>query len=117
MEFSQLHRILGELEPGLSLTVPKDWISLNIESADDTERDLKTIELVTEQACTWEQGSRRPRIDVYQAPRCQCLAVDECECESKKWNGFPRGIASSARILPTEFEMSDQETQAVEFEA
>jgi hypothetical protein len=55
MEIGQLRRILDELEPGMSLTVPKDWVQLNVEGADETERDLKTIEMVLEHGCAWER--------------------------------------------------------------
>ena len=56
MELRQLRRILDELEPGLSLSVPRDWTSLNIEGADEAERDLNTLELVLEHSCTWERN-------------------------------------------------------------
>lgn len=39
----------------MSLTVPKDWIGLNVEGEDQNERDLKTIEMVLEHACTWQR--------------------------------------------------------------
>ena len=55
MELSEMRAILAQLEPGMSLSVPKDWVSLNVEGADETERDLKTIELVLEHGCTWER--------------------------------------------------------------
>lgn len=55
MEFTELSSILDQLEPGMALTVPKDWVRLNVQGADDTERDLKTIELVLEHGCTWER--------------------------------------------------------------
>jgi len=55
VELAQLRRILDELEPGMSLTVPGDWIGLNIEGSDETERDLKTIQLVLDHGCTWER--------------------------------------------------------------
>ena len=55
MELSEMCAILAQLEPGMSLSVPKDWVSLNVEGADETERDLKTIELVLEHGCTWER--------------------------------------------------------------
>jgi hypothetical protein len=61
MELRQLRRILDELEPGMSLTVPRDWTSLNVDGADEAERDLKTIELVLEHSCTWE---RDPEADI-----------------------------------------------------
>lgn len=55
MELSELQTILDQLEPGMSLSIPKDWVSLNVQGADETERDLKTIELVLEHGCTWER--------------------------------------------------------------
>lgn len=55
MELSELRVILDQLEPGMSLTVPKDWIGLNVGGADETQRDLNTIELVLEHGCTWER--------------------------------------------------------------
>jgi hypothetical protein len=61
VELTQLRRILDELEPGMALTVPKDWIGLNIQGADETERDLTTIQLVLDHGCTWE---RDPSVQV-----------------------------------------------------
>ena len=55
MELSELQAVLNLLEPGMSLSVPKDWVGLNMQGADETERDLKTIELVLELGCTWER--------------------------------------------------------------
>lgn len=55
MELSELRGILDRLEPGMSISVPKDWIGLNVEGADETQRDLNTIELVLEHGCTWER--------------------------------------------------------------
>lgn len=55
MELSELRSILDQLEPGMTLSVPKDWVRLNVQGADETDRDLKTIELVLEHDCTWER--------------------------------------------------------------
>jgi hypothetical protein len=55
MELSELQAMLDQLEPGMSLSVPKDWVHLNVPGADETERDLKTIELVLAHGCTWER--------------------------------------------------------------
>jgi len=55
MELGDLQRILTEMEPGMSLVVPMDWVSLNIEGKSETERDLTTIELATSHDCTWER--------------------------------------------------------------
>jgi hypothetical protein len=55
MELSELQLILDQLEPGMSISVPKDWISLHVEGVDETERDLNTIEFVLERGCTWER--------------------------------------------------------------
>ncbi len=56
MELSQLCVILDQLEPGMSLSVPKDWITLNVQGTDENERDLKTIETVLDHGCTWERN-------------------------------------------------------------
>jgi hypothetical protein len=55
MDLDQLHRMLDELEPGMSMTIPKDWVSANVSGGDETERDLATIELVLACNCTWER--------------------------------------------------------------
>jgi hypothetical protein len=55
MELTHLCRILEDLEPGMSITIPKDWFSLNVEGTDETTRDVKTIELVLGYNCTWAQ--------------------------------------------------------------
>lgn len=55
MDFDQLRRILDELEPGMSVTLPKDWITSAVPGADETERDVNTIEFVLEHNCTWER--------------------------------------------------------------
>jgi hypothetical protein len=57
MELSDLHLILDKLEPGMSISVPKDWISLHVEGGDETQRDLNTIEFVLERGCTWERDA------------------------------------------------------------
>jgi hypothetical protein len=56
MDLNQFCRILDELEPGMSIVVPRDWVGFNIEGADQTDRDMKTIELVLDHGCTWEQN-------------------------------------------------------------
>lgn len=58
MDLDQLRRMLDELEPGMSVTIPKDWISANVPGADETERDMKTIEFVLAQNCTWERDPK-----------------------------------------------------------
>lgn len=55
MDFAQLQRILGELEPGMALLVPLDWTTSNVEGSDDAERDLKTLELAQQHDCAWER--------------------------------------------------------------
>ncbi|RYD48171.1 MAG: hypothetical protein EOP83_26910 [Verrucomicrobiaceae bacterium] len=55
MELSELRSILDQLEPGITVSVPKDWVSLNVQGVDGTERDLKTIELALAHDCTWER--------------------------------------------------------------
>ena len=55
MELDELRRILDQMEPGMALTVPKDWVGLHVHGADETQRDLNTIELVLEHGCTWER--------------------------------------------------------------
>jgi hypothetical protein len=54
MELSELRTILDQLEPGMALSVPKDWVGLNVEGADEAARDLNTIELVLAHGCTWQ---------------------------------------------------------------
>ena len=56
MDFEQLCRILDELEPGMSIAIPKDWFTLHIDGEDETERDVKTIETAGEKNCTWEHN-------------------------------------------------------------
>lgn len=55
MDLDQLNRMLDELEPGMSMTIPKDWISANVPGGDETERDVATIEFVLARNCTWER--------------------------------------------------------------
>jgi hypothetical protein len=55
MELSELRSILDQIEPGMTLSVPKDWVSLHVQGVDGTERDLRTIELVLAHDCTWER--------------------------------------------------------------
>ena len=55
MALSELRVILDQLEPGMSVSVPKDWVGVNVDGSDETQRDLKTIELVLEHGCTWER--------------------------------------------------------------
>lgn len=57
MELEQLRAMLNQLEPGMALSVPKSWIKVNVEADDDAQRDLKTIDLVTEHNCTWERDA------------------------------------------------------------
>jgi hypothetical protein len=55
MDVDQLRRILDELEPGMSVTLPKDWITSAVTADNEAERDVKTIEFVLEYNCTWER--------------------------------------------------------------
>lgn len=55
MNLDQMCSILDTLEPGMSITIPKDWFSSNIDAADETDRNMKTIDLVLQRGCTWEQ--------------------------------------------------------------
>jgi hypothetical protein len=55
MDQDQLRRILNELEPGMSISIPKDWFSLNIPGPNETERDVAALEFVLEHNCTWER--------------------------------------------------------------
>jgi hypothetical protein len=45
MKLRQLCRTPDELVSGRALRVPRDRVSSNMEGADETERDVKTIEL------------------------------------------------------------------------
>lgn len=56
MNLDQLRRILDEMEPGMSVTIPRDWFSLNIDGTDQTDRDVRTIDLVLQYGCTWERN-------------------------------------------------------------
>ena len=55
MDLDQLRRVLDELEPGMSVVVPRDWVGFNVYGSDETDRDVRTIELVLEHGCTWER--------------------------------------------------------------
>lgn len=68
MNLIQLRRILGELEPGMTMCLPKDWISLNIDGDDETQRDLKTIELATEHGCTWQHDPEAKELSFKKEP-------------------------------------------------
>jgi hypothetical protein len=40
MDLNQFCRILDELEPGMSIVVPRDWVGFNIEGADQSRGSL-----------------------------------------------------------------------------
>lgn len=68
MELDQLRRMLDELEPGMSMTIPKDWISANVAGEDETERDVNMIEFVLGYNCTWERDPEGKRLTFEKQP-------------------------------------------------
>jgi hypothetical protein len=56
MDLTQLSQVLDELEPGMSIAIPKDWFSVHVNGADETERDVRTIDLAVQRDCTWERN-------------------------------------------------------------
>lgn len=78
MELAQLCNILDELEPGMSITIPKDWFSLNVDGTDETDRDVKTIELVLGYNCTWARDPAAKDLTFTKQP-----PGDDSESESR----------------------------------
>lgn len=68
MERRGLTRILDELEPGMSLTIPRDWFSLNIDGENESARDLNTIALAGEHDCVWERDPKAATLTFTKQP-------------------------------------------------
>lgn len=68
MDLNQLLRMLDEMEPGMSMTIPKDWISANVAGRDETERDVNMIEFVLGRNCTWECDPEGKRLTFEKQP-------------------------------------------------
>jgi hypothetical protein len=68
VDHGQLRRILEDMEPGMAFVVPIDWVSLNIEGDDETQRDLNTIEVVTSHGCSWERDPDTRKLTFLKQP-------------------------------------------------
>lgn len=68
MDLNQLLRMLDEMEPGMSMSIPKDWISANVAGGDETERYVNTIEFVLGHNCTWEHDPEGKRLTFEKHP-------------------------------------------------